>query len=96
MIESVDDDSRNVFSATVGVEIVRQLGGLFETERPTKVVLVTTAECLSSDARKYAADSGRVELIPFEALNQLLNQYMGTAWPKEISLVLRRTRQNAG
>nr|WP_143657500.1 restriction endonuclease [Streptomyces sp. alain-838] len=61
---------------SVSIEHIMSLVGAVESERATKGVLVTTSH-FTSDAREYAARSGRIQLIDGRSLQSLLLEHLG-------------------
>ncbi|WP_367872963.1 restriction endonuclease [Luteolibacter sp. Populi] len=67
-----------------GVGPIRELVGVLESQRLNKAFFVS---CGSFTAAAHAfAQSNRIELIGWETLNKLLNQYLGQNWTHRLDL----------
>jgi restriction system protein len=71
------------YDGNVGVRTVRALLGVVAASNATKGVLVTTGEFTSS-ALLFEQVSAQIDLVGFQALNRLLNEWFGSEWPTRV------------
>jgi len=72
---------------TVGVSTIRDLFGSVSNDNATKGVVVSTSN-FSRDAKKFAKNTARLELIDNERLQKLLNETFGPNWPYKIDSII--------
>jgi restriction system protein len=71
----------------IGVEAARALLGVVSHEKATKGVFVSTSE-FTREAKKLEKRNPRLELIGNKDLQQLLNEYFGSNWPKHVDFII--------
>jgi len=76
------------YNKDIGVEFLRNLLGVVNSEKATKGVLVCSSNFTHS-AKKFADKNPNIELLDWNILCQLLNNEMGVDWPIKYHEIIR-------
>lgn len=77
------------FENKVGVKYIRDLLGVVTDKKANKGTLITTS-FFTKDSIKFAKNNPRIELIDYNTLAKLFNQYLGCNWINNIdNLILK-------
>lgn len=79
----------------IGEKEVRSLNGVVEAKKANKGVLIS-ASTFTEPAKKFAKQSGRIELIDFPKLTKLLNRHFGAEWPLHIDFYISNQKTRRG
>lgn len=82
------------YEGAVRVHAVRELMGVVSRRQANKGVVVATGGFTAS-ARREAGETPMIELIDFNALNHLLNRYIGPGWPDRMFYEIRHMQTAA-
>jgi restriction system protein len=82
-------------SNPIGEKEARSLNGVVEAKKANKGVLIS-ASTFTEPARKFAKQSGRIELVDFPKLTKLLNRHFGAEWPLHIDFYISNQKTRPG
>jgi restriction system protein len=80
-------------SVRFGVRPIRELGGVLESRRVNKGFFVSCGS-YTGPAHSFARDN-RIELIGWDELNRMLNQYLGTDWVRHIDFHITNQKRKS-
>lgn len=80
-------------TATVGVQVIRELAGVV-SETGAASGWVVTSSGFSSPAVKLASKTGRIQLLDYKALNLKFNEYFGARWSERLPSLISEEQRN--
>ncbi len=83
------------YKENIGASVIRELTGVVSRHHANKGVVITTAG-FTRQARKEAGFTPIIEIIDFDALNIILNKYLGPRWPTYMHYRVREIQSRLG
>ena len=75
------------YNKKIGVKDIRDLLGVVSDKKANKGTLITTS-FFTKESIKFAKNNPRIELIDYDSLAKLFNQYLGSNWINKIDQLI--------